>query len=217
MLVALMCLAGCGEKLKAKIETLEQDKTELLSELDQANQRLAATQQEKAAIQRDRDQLQNVVAADRQTIGELRGRLASRPEPEAVAPGWEAVPGGAMIAIEGTVLFQSGKMALRDESRRTLNAIATTLQSQYAGKDILVLGHTDDRPIRKSGWKDNYELSCQRALAVVRYLQSRSVDPARVIAGGCGEHRPLVANTTAADRQANRRVEIYALDVPLSK
>ncbi|RME41480.1 MAG: flagellar motor protein MotB, partial [Planctomycetota bacterium] len=73
-------------------------------------------------------------------------------------------------------------------------------------------GHTDDTPIRKSGWKDNYELSAQRALAVVRYLGSKGIDFKRLIACACGEHRPRVPNRSAAERARNRRVEIFAVD-----
>ena len=36
------------------------------------------------------------------------------------------------------------------------------INEQYGDHDIYVFGHTDDMPIRKSGWKDNYELSAQR-------------------------------------------------------
>ena len=87
------------------------------------------------------------------------------------------------------------------------------VNSEYATHDVLVYGHTDDVPIKKSGWKDNFELSAQRALSVVRYIQGRGVNPTRLVAAGCGEHRPVVANTSSASRTKNRRVEIYALDV----
>ena len=59
---------------------------------------------------------------------------------------------------------------------------------------------------------DNYQLSTERALAVARHLVSRGVPPGRLIAGGCGEHRPREANTSKTNRAANRRVEIFALE-----
>jgi chemotaxis protein MotB len=117
-----------------------------------------------------------------------------------------------MIAIEGSVLFDSGKVKLKGEGPKVLDAIASTVASRYSDKDIMVFGHTDDAPIKKSGWKDNYELSAQRALAVVRYMAERGISPRQLVACGCGEHRPRVANDSNKSRAQNRRVEIFALD-----
>ncbi|MCC7291662.1 MAG: OmpA family protein [Phycisphaerales bacterium] len=210
--IAVPLLTGCGPDPNAQIQTLEQERGSLQSQLADAQRR--RQEAEGALSQRDQE-----LAALRRANEELQGRLAAAPEqePKVVEPGWQPVKGGVMIAIDETVLFQSGKAILRDEAKRTLDKIATTLNGTYGGKDILVVGHTDDQPIQKSGWKDNYELSCQRSLAVVRYLAGKSVDPGRMVAGGCGEHRNKVSNTNAANRQANRRVEIFAMDVALGK
>jgi chemotaxis protein MotB len=115
-----------------------------------------------------------------------------------------------MIAIEGEVLFQSGKVTLRPEALKALESVARTLNSEYSDRDVLVFGHTDGQPIKKSGWKDNLELSAQRALAVVRYLQGKGVSPKRLVAGGCGEHRPRVERSGNVAK--NRRVEVFVLD-----
>lgn len=117
-----------------------------------------------------------------------------------------------MIAVEGSVLFAPGKAALLPAGRAALDRITDTIQSRYADKDVFVVGHTDDTPIRKSGWKDNYELSAQRALTVVRHLRSRSLDAARLVACGAGEHRPVAPNTDDTGRSKNRRVEIFAVN-----
>lgn len=211
VMLAALTITGCGPDPKAQIRTLEQDRANLQAQLNDANRR--ASQAEGALSQRD----QELLALRRQNE-ELQGRLNTPPEePRVLEPGWQPVRGGVMIAIDEAVLFQSGKAVLRDDAKRVLDRIATTLNSTYSGKDVLVLGHTDDQPIQKSGWKDNYELSCQRSLSVLRYLATRSVDPKRLVACGSGEHRPRAANNNAANRQANRRVEIFAMDVPLGK
>jgi chemotaxis protein MotB len=142
-------------------------------------------------------------------LNALRQQLAERPEPSP-APGWDTVPGGAMTSIEGTILFDSGKAALKPTARQTLDAVAGVISEKFPDYDIYVFGHTDDQPIRKSGWKDNYELSAQRALSVVRMLRSMAVD-CKMAAAGWGEQLPIEANTSASARQRNRRVEIYAM------
>jgi chemotaxis protein MotB len=117
-----------------------------------------------------------------------------------------------MIAIEDDLLFAPGRITLREEARKTLDGIVSTLQGEYGDKDIVIFGHTDDRPIKKSGWDDNWQLSTERALAVTRFLQEHGISASRLVASGCGEHRPRVPNTTEPNRTANRRVEIFAID-----
>jgi chemotaxis protein MotB len=171
--------------------------------------------------------LSRQLADARNESNSLRGQLASRPmtqpqpvtvqqprqpEPVSTPAGWQKVPGATMIAIEGSVLFNPGKVSVRSEAQRTLDDIASTIRSKYSKQEVYVYGHTDDTPIKKSGWKDNYELSAQRALAVVRDLQSKGINPERLVAAGCGEHRPKQSGSSVSARKANRRVEIFVLD-----
>jgi chemotaxis protein MotB len=166
---------------------------ELSDALDRCAQDRAAAEDRLLALQMENDQ--------------LRSELDNRGQ---AGEGWTSIPGGAMIAIEGTVLFESGKAELRSTGQSVLDGVAQTIRSQYGNHDIYVVGHTDDEPIRVSGWKDNYELSCQRALSVLRYLRGKGIGP-NVAAAGWGEDRPVIAGRTAEARQRNRRVEIFAM------
>ena len=205
--VCLLSLAvtGCAATHQQRIAMLEEINKHLTERLNEAQAEVDAADQEQAEL--DTRLLAALDEADA-----LRLRLEEVPTPAQLAPGWTAVPGGAMIAIEGDILFETGKVVLRGEARRALDGIASTIQSRYADKDILVVGHTDDQPIKKSGWKDNYQLSTERALPVVRHLMAHGVAPARLMAGGCGEHHPRVPNESDANRATNRRVEIFAID-----
>jgi len=165
---------------------------ELEGHLDQADRDLIAERERNLALQSQIDQLR-----DQQAQG-------------GTAQGWTTIPGGAMIAIEGTVLFESGKASLKKSSRGTLNGVAQAIVTQYTNHDIYVFGHTDNEPIKVSGWKDNYELSCQRSLSVLRYLKGQGVTQ-DVAACGWGEDRPMTDNTSASAKQSNRRVEIFAM------
>ncbi len=207
--LALAAFAGgCANKDKARITQLEETNRRLA-------QRVNTMQGQFDFCDRERGDLSAQLAAARGEIGALGDQLAAIPPAEEAAPGWTPVPGGAMIAIESGVLFSPGKVTLRREARRTLDAVASTLQSQYGEKDILIFGHTDDRPIKKSGWTDNWQLSSERALAVVRYMRNRNISAGRLVACGSGEHRPRVANDSDTNRRQNRRVEIYAVDADL--
>lgn len=207
VLPVLSMSVGCADQMKAKDAqiALIEDQNQRLTE------DLAGAQRRADDMARARQQCDQELAAARHQINALRDQLNNVPEP-AAPEGWTAVPGGAMIAIEDNVLFASGKAVLRDTGIAKLNSVTSTIHSQYPTKDVYVFGHTDDLPIRKSGWKDNYELSTQRALTVVRHLQQQGLAGSRLVACGAGEYRPRVPNTNDDSRMKNRRVEIYAVD-----
>ena len=208
-----MCMGCTGRKAQERLALMEQANANLTDQLN-------GMQADLSGCLAERDQLATQLAAARQQSADLQAMLAARPEPQPVrepapAPGWTTVPGGAMIAIDDSVLFDVGRATLRSDARRTLDGIVSTLQSRYSDREVLIFGHTDNQPIKKSGWDDNWELSTERALSVVRYVQERGVAPARLAAAGCGEYRPRVPNTGSSNQAANRRVEIYAMDPSL--
>ncbi len=209
LLVLLGSVGGCAsKKTKERMAMLESTNRDLTGRANRAMTDLERAMQE-------RDQLYQRLQAAQSESDNLRAELASMPEPKPVASGWTTVPGGAMIAIDDRVLFAPGKVTLRPEAKRALDAVVSTLQGEYADRDVLVFGHTDDRPIKKSGWQDNWQLSTERALAVVRYLEEHDVDASRLVAAGCGEHRPRTSNSSKEARSQNRRVTIFAADPAL--
>ena len=123
-----------------------------------------------------------------------------------------AAEGTITVTLEDTILFDSGKADLKKSSSAELDQIVSTLKGrqEYAGKNIDIVGNTDTDPIRKTAtlWKDNWELSSERSLTVLRYMVSRGIPAERVRAIGCGEARPVAPNTSASGKSKNRRVEI---------
>lgn len=53
----------------------------------------------------------------------------------------------------------------------------------------------------------NMSLSQRRADSVRAYLVSKGISPNRLVSKGYGFHQPLVPNTTASNRELNRRVQ----------
>lgn len=121
----------------------------------------------------------------------------------------EMLEKGLVITVVGDVLFDSGKAKIRFEAYDILNKIGTVLNENVPGLNVGVEGHTDNQPIKFSGWKSNWELSTARALSVLHYLvEEKGLSPERVSAIGYGEYRPVASNETRDGRQLNRRVEI---------
>jgi chemotaxis protein MotB len=77
--------------------------------------------------------------------------------------------------------------------------------------DVRVEGHTDDRPIKNSRWRSNWELSTGRAVAVLVLLHEQGVDPTRLAAAGYGEFHPIGKNDSEEGRAKNRRVDIVII------
>ncbi|MBC8175788.1 MAG: OmpA family protein [Deltaproteobacteria bacterium] len=106
--------------------------------------------------------------------------------------------------------FDVDSYAIRPDSFSLLTELAKALNDpRLKEKAVFLNGHTDS-----DGAEDyNLRLSMNRALAVKHYLiVSRSVDPNRLIVYGYGENMPLKTNTSSANKQLNRRVEIVASD-----
>lgn len=118
---------------------------------------------------------------------------------------------GLVITFVSEVLFDSGKAKLRKDSYEKLDKVVSVLDSTVSDLNVGVEGHTDNQPIRKSGWKSNWELSTARALSVLHYLSEKGVSEPRLAAIGYGEYRPVASNDTKEGRQKNRRVEIVIL------
>ena len=114
-----------------------------------------------------------------------------------------------VISVPSSITFGAGKADLTKEGRSALEAVARTLQSDFAGGTYWIEGHTDSDPIRKSKWGSNRELSVARAMAVLHYLvESCGLADDACIVAGHGEYMPLVANEDDAGKARNRRVEI---------
>jgi outer membrane protein OmpA-like peptidoglycan-associated protein len=123
------------------------------------------------------------------------------------------------IGIRGSVLFDLNSAQLRDEGSDLLRQLAGPLASYLGSHDevLMVSGFTDDLQIRvapTSMYKDNWELSVQRSLTVVRTMIEAGVPPEALFAAGFGENHPVVPNDTELNRARNRRVELAPVRRP---
>lgn len=123
----------------------------------------------------------------------------------------EVKKGVVYISISDKMLFRSGSSTINANASTVLGKVAQVI-NDHNDLDILVEGHTDNVPINTGCTKDNWDLSAERATAVVRMLQTKyKVNPSRMTAGGRSEYVPKADNATAEGRKANRRTEIIIL------
>jgi chemotaxis protein MotB len=124
---------------------------------------------------------------------------------------------GLVVTFVAEVLFDSGKAKLKKESLPILEKVARILREEVPQHQVSIEGHTDNQPIKYSPWKSNWELSAQRALSVLHYLEERGVASQRLSATGYGEYKPVASNDTPQGRQLNRRVEVVIIPLSIKK
>lgn len=124
----------------------------------------------------------------------------------------ESVDGQLRFTILNEVLFAPGKADLKETSKSTLDSVLSVIAQDFADRDIAIEGHTDNDPIQKSKWKDNWELSYNRSMAVLYYLMNEKGIPAeRLKAIACGDAQPVASNDTAENKRMNRRAVIVVM------
>ena len=121
--------------------------------------------------------------------------------------------GLVVVILTDRVLFPLGSASLGPQGRLVIDAITPVLARLPHA--ITVEGHTDDLPLDGRGrFATNWELSANRATAVLRYMLGvGGISPSRVSAFGYADQRPLVPNT-ATERARNRRVEVVLRPQP---
>ena len=191
-LTIMMALAAGCQPWQKKYETCQ-------ATLDNCEELYEGLQLDLQACSGDRDRLSSELAVARQELQDTKGQHDALVKEGGV---WDPSKGTITVTLASDVLFSSGKTTLKSDNQAKLSRIANIIQQQYSSKDISVVGHTDTDPIKKSKWKDNWELSAQRALAVTRYMVSQGIPPKRLAAVGRGEFHPV------ATKAQSRRVEI---------
>ncbi|GIL01920.1 MAG: hypothetical protein BroJett030_18190 [Alphaproteobacteria bacterium] len=218
--------------LTGRLEEEQQLSQRALSQVELLNQQISALRRQIAALEdaldasesRDRESQTkiadlgrrlNVALAQRvqelnryrsDFFGRLREILSERPDIRIV---------GDRFVFQSEVLFGSGSAELNPDGRDEMTKVAQALL-QIAAEipdDIQwvlrVDGHTDNIPLSGAGqYKDNWELSQGRALAVVKFFIEQGVPPDRLVAAGFGEFQPIEQGDSDEARAKNRRIEL---------
>jgi chemotaxis protein MotB len=124
---------------------------------------------------------------------------------------------GDRFVFQSELFFDIASAELNDEGKKQLDYLASALKeiTEKISPSVMwilrVDGHTDQLPIHTQNFASNWELSSGRAIAVVKYLISKGINPERLVAAGFGEHQPLTKNNNKAELARNRRIE-FKLD-----
>ena len=172
---------------------------QLESQLAQLSTNLDASKEELATLRAQRAEAEKRIAA----IEDIQKQFAKMTDTGQLKV--TARRGSLVISLPSEVVFASGSADVSEKGQIAIIEIGVTLK-KLADRRFLVVGHTDDAPLKGSAFKDNWELSTARALNVTRTLVKAGMDPKNLLPAGAGEHDPL-----GKDRAKNRRIEIALL------
>jgi chemotaxis protein MotB len=138
-------------------------------------------------------------------FGKLRKIIGNQPDIHIV---------GDRFVFAASVLFASGSATLTPSAKTTLRPVFAALK-QIAAKIpphihwiLQVDGFTDAAPISTPEFPSNWELSAERAIAVVRYAVENGISRDHVAAEGYGDTHPLDPGDTPQAYRKNRRIEL---------
>ncbi len=200
LFVALPLLLATGCVAKAKYLELEDQYQTLQGQFDQQKTTVAELEKKLAAYQeRAQRALKNLeeIRKDFQPLVD-KGILEVTVD-----------SGRVVIGMAADVLFPSGSAEMSADGKANVAEVARLLSKR--DHEYQVEGHTDDDPISTAAFPSNWHLGSARALNVVQHMIANGMSPDIVSAASFGEHRPVAANDSAANKKLNRRIEIVLL------
>jgi chemotaxis protein MotB len=199
------------EKDKAALEQAKASSEKALTEdLQSSNQKVSQLSSDLKAREARLLEMQRILAEKERAVNDLKNRVSQ------ALLGFKANDltvnvrnGKVYVSLSEQLLFKSGSTKVDPKGQEALAKLATALKDQ-SEVNVLIEGHTDNVPIARgtAGMRDNWDLSVLRATEIARILTGAGLSAQRVTASGHAEFVPVVANTSATNRQQNRRTEI---------
>ena len=113
-----------------------------------------------------------------------------------------------VVRLLNDALFDKASATVRPGFLQSIGHIGAALNQEKG--QIRIVGHTDNTPVlSKVKFKDNQDLSEQRAKAVAGILATSVSDPMRLVTTGMADKAPIDPADTPEAHAKNRRVEIF--------
>jgi chemotaxis protein MotB len=199
---------------------------ELSTKLAEGSKNLTATAAELAQLRAQKAEADKRMAA----IDEIQKQFAKMIDTGQLRV--VARHGQLVLSLPSEVLFPTGSANLSKVGEYAVVEVGAVLK-RFPDRRFLIVGHTDNQDfVKPKGVAaspasppsptdsaeipsciavDNWQLSTERALTVVRVLTTAGMKAENLIPAGEGEHDPVASNSAADGRQRNRRIEIALL------
>ncbi len=193
------------EALTAKVNKLEKELAQVKAIMERQKGLVAAGQKAAAELERIKRRMAEEKALNDRLMGQFKDMISAG-QLKIVN-----VNGRLVIEMASRILFRPGRASLSRKGQKALKKLGAILKK--VDRHFQVAGHTDDRPVKRSKYKDNWELAAIRAVKVVRLLRKVGVPGKHVSAAAFSSFQPVHTNRTRIGRRLNRRIEITLLPV----
>lgn len=154
------------------------------------------------------DSIEKVLKAEKEYLSQTQSIIEKLKTKE-----WEVeqVDGMLMIQLDDNILFKTGSTTISNNGMELIKDISSVVNNGIKENvKIWVAGHTDDNKYNSNNF-NNWDLSAQRALTVVKEFENNDIKPWKLTALARSMYSPLVPNRSNALRKKNRRTEIYII------
>jgi len=207
-------LSASIKDLQGKVGMLEKDKNQLSSEKDELSKKLASVEGKLNDSEQKFGQLNSQIEEKQQQINMLRDEIqAAFSDVEKAVTHSDhriaEIENMLYLDLDDPINFLTGSAMLNTDDLATLSNLADMLKANPE-MNLIIEGHTDDRPIHNARYSDNWDLSVDRALTIVRKLIDLGVKPVQLTAAGKSEFHPKVTDDPKSKETlaSNRRTEV---------
>lgn len=208
-------LAQSLADLQTQVSNLEGQNTDLSSQNDQLNSELSGVKQDLSETESRVSQVEKDAKMKADELAALQQEVqAAFADVNQVVDDNDArikeVESSLYIDMADTVQFQSASATVSAEDRETIEKLAVLL-TKHPNLHLVIEGNADKRSINNDQYKDNWELSAARSIAVVRQLVNLGVNPNQLTAAGRAEFNQVNDGDSPDELAQNRRIELMVV------
>jgi len=201
--------------VKEKVSMLEEQNVELTAEKDKLSGEISNVQTELTSAKGQLMSVEKSVEEKQGQIDELRSEVrgafsgveSAVTESNARIKELEDM---LYVELDDSINFSTASARVDPDDKEVLDKIASMLKSN-PNLHFIVEGHADKRSINTDKYKDNWDLSAARSIAVVRKLIDLGVEPTQLTAAGRAEHAPIADGDDRESLSKNRRTELIVV------
>ncbi|MDW3195442.1 MAG: OmpA family protein [Cytophagales bacterium] len=155
------------------------------------------------------DSLRRILTLQKRALNDANRVVSALSDQE-----WQVdeINGLLKLDLDANLMFPLNSAELTGNGKALLSKLAHSIDSLNQEVNVRIVGHTDSQPFDHPSY-DNWDLSADRSLAVVRALQQEGIDPTLISSVAKGPYDPMADNESEKGRMLNRRVEVQLVPV----
>lgn len=218
-------------ELSRRVQLLDDNNRQLHTQLAQSEQKTQVYKDESDLLRQQLAQVSQQLESTRlaatdaearvrgmNASAQLRGGATITPNTNLTAQASKLSLGSVPVEQDGNVvrivipadqLFQPGTAQLQPQAVRTMDPIASQLQTVFPRQRIGIESYTDNTPVYGGTVATSHQLTSAQSAALLDLLIRRSgMSPQQLFTVAQGANHPRQSNETPAGRAANRRIEL---------